>query len=141
MPLMRHLLLCRALDRKGRSVSRGTTVPANRRISAREADLVTWLLRNASVAGDLSVLEPSVGGLRVVARCSCGCPSVDFEPDGQSTGASPIADALGETASGVSVGVILWGRPGVITGLELCERDRPVRDLPERSTLHAWDSA
>jgi hypothetical protein len=116
-------------------------MPADRPISPREAELVSWLVRNASVAGDLSSLEPTVAGLRVVGRCSCGCPSVDFERDGQAAGAEIIADARGETPDGVNVGAIVWGRHGAITGLELYELDRPVSDLPERSSMHAWDSA
>jgi hypothetical protein len=103
--------------------------------------VVTWLLRHASVAGDLSPLESSVAGLRVVGRCSCGCPSVDFEPGGQSAGSSILADALGNNASGAEVGLILWGRHGAITGLEAYELGEAVRDLPDRSTLHTWDSA
>jgi hypothetical protein len=123
------------------NVSCGSTIPADRPISSDEANLVTWLLRNASRAGDLTDLESSVPALRVVARCSCGCPSIDFEPDGQGPGRAPIAEALGETQDGVGVGVILWGRPGVITGLELYELGQPVRDLPELATLHASASA
>lgn len=114
------------------------TLPADRPISRSEAELVVWMLRHASTAGDLSSLEPAVAGLRVVGRCSCGCPSVDFEPAGQAEEAGPIADARGETANGVPVGLILWGRRGAVTGLELYELGSAVRTLPELSSLRPW---
>lgn len=99
---------------------------------------MTWLLLHASVVGSLAHLEPAVRALRVVARCSCGCPSVDFEVDGQTRPAQPIADATGRTADGTELGVMLWGRADSITGLECYEMDRPCRSLPLVTTLQAW---
>ena len=84
------------------------TIPQNRPLSLAEAAIVRWMLQNASRAGDLSNLEPSVADLRVVGRCSCGCPSVDFMPGGQALGASLIAEAQGVTADGNAVGVLLF---------------------------------
>jgi hypothetical protein len=115
-----------------------STIPDDRPISDAEVELVAWLLSQASTAGDLSELLPSVPTLRVVGRCSCGCPSVDFAVNGQGAGAAPIADSRGKTAEGVEVGVILWGRDGAVTGLELYEFDQPVRSLPQTATLSPW---
>ncbi len=93
-----------------RTILGAEKIPDDRPISDAEGSLVLWLLRNASVAGDLSHLESSVAGLRVVGHCGCGCPSVDFQGGGQAAGAKPIADAVGETAEGTSVGIILGKR-------------------------------
>jgi len=106
------------------------TLPEDRQISTAEAGIVRWLLLHASQIGDLSHLAPWVSGLRVVGRCSCGCPSVDFVAGGQAIGASPIANAYGMTADGVAVGVILWERDGAVSGLEFYDVTQPVRSLP-----------
>jgi len=71
-------------------------VPENRPISDEEAVIVTWMLSHASVGGSNPALESTVGGLRVVGRCHCGCASVDFAKNGQAPPARPIADATGK---------------------------------------------
>jgi hypothetical protein len=57
--------------------------------------------------------------LRVVGKCDCGCDSVDFVEQGKIKHAKPIADGIGSTSRGGKVGVIIWGTPEVITGLEI----------------------
>lgn len=115
------------------------TLEEDRPISPAEAEIVVWLLAHASVAGPLAHLEPTVPALRVVGRCSCGCPSIDFVRGRVASGL--LADATGRSANGVEMGVILWGQPGAITGLELYELGRPVRSLPEVSSLRPWSAA
>jgi len=115
-----------------------TTIPDDRPASEPEAAIASWMLRNASQAGDLSDLEPSLIGLRVVGGCSCGCPSVDFVAGGQAAGASPVANAHGTTAEGVAVGVILWERDASVSALEFYELGEPVRSLPLVDSLIAW---
>ncbi len=122
-------------------ILKGETISDDRPVSDAEGNLVLWLLRNASVAGDLSHLEASVTGLRVVGHCGCGCPSVDFQVGGQAAGAKPIADALGKTLEGTDVGIILWGRDDEVFGLELYELGEAVRSLPTIESLRPWRSA
>jgi len=117
------------------------TIPEDRPASTAEAAITRWLLQNASEVGDLSDLEPSLIGLRVVGRCSCGCPSVDFVVGGQAVGASRIANAYGTTADGVAVGVILWERDGAVSSLEFYDLGEPVRSLPLVESLSAWPPA
>jgi hypothetical protein len=114
------------------------TIPEDRPASADEAAITQWVLQNASQAGDLSDLEPSLLGLRVVGRCSCGCPSVDFVAGGQALGAAPVANAHGTTAEGVAVGVILWERDGAVSALEFYQLGEPVCSLPLVESLVAW---
>ena len=113
------------------------TLKEDRAISADEAAVVTWMLLHASVAGPLGHFEPTVKTLRVVGACSCGCPSVDFEVNGQTPPARPIADATGQTAEGTEAGVILWGHEDAITGLEFYERGAAIKALPLVRTLRA----
>jgi hypothetical protein len=115
-----------------------TTLNEDRPISTDEMEVVTWLLLHASVTGSLEHLSKTVQVLRVVGRCQCGCPSVDFEIDGQTLPSQPIADATGTLADGTEVGVSLWGRTDAITGLEFYEMGGPIRSLPIISTLRAW---
>jgi len=114
------------------------TLKEDRAISTDEAAVVTWMLLHASVAGPLAHFKPTVNTLQVVGRCSCGCPSVDFEVNGRTPPARPIADATGQTAEGTEVGVILWGREDTITGLEFYERGAAIRAMPLVRTLRAW---
>ena len=117
------------------------TLPEDRPASEAEIAITRWMLANASQAGDLSDLEPSLIGLRVVGTCSCGCPSVDFVPGGQAEGASPVANAHGVTAEGVDVGAILWERDASVSALEFYELGEPVRSLPLVESLIAWPPA
>jgi hypothetical protein len=117
---------------------RSITLKEDRPISADEADVVVWMLAHASVVGSLAHLGPTVKTLRVVGRCSCGCPSVDFQVNGQTPPAQPIADATGHTTDGTEVGVILWGHQDSITGLEMYEFGQVVRSLPLVASLRAW---
>jgi len=94
-------------------------VPEDRPISPDEAALVAWLLSHGSLEGDLSALQISVNGLRVVARCTCGCPSVDFVSGGQRDPAIPVAEGFGVTASGDVVAATLWQLGEVVSGLEV----------------------
>ena len=114
------------------------TIPQHRRLSPAEEAIVRWMLRNASRAGDLSKLEPSVTSLRVVGRCSCGCPSIDFVPGGQAMGAQLVAEAQGVTSDGYVVGVLLWVLNGAISALEFYDVDEPARALPTVDSLVIW---
>ena len=111
------------------------TVTEDRPLSAREIEIVSWLLAHASRS--LEHLASMPNTLRVVGRCDCGCPSVDFEVGGQAPPNAPLVEATGRTADGIYVGVVLWGRRDVVTGLEFHEMDRPVRSLPLVATLQS----
>jgi hypothetical protein len=98
------------------------TVEEDRPISEREAELVTWLLKSGATRRSLQHLAGDVSKLRVVGRCGCGCASVDFEENGRHCVRShPIAEAYGETPTGLKFGLILWGRDDAVTGLEIYE--------------------
>jgi hypothetical protein len=113
---------------------------ADRSISAREIAVVTWLLEHAPVEGRYPHLLDGVPRLRVVARCDCGCASVDFERGGQSAARAWIlADAVGKSPAGLSCGLILWGRDDAVTGLEIYGGAPGSADeLPALDSLRPW---
>jgi hypothetical protein len=117
---------------------RVTTLDEDRPISAHEAEIVTWMLLHVSVGGSLAGLVETVKQLRVVGRCSCGCPSVEFVVRGQTLPFQPIADATAQNAFGAEIGVSLWARSDAITGLEFYEMAVPVNSLPLARTLKTW---
>jgi phosphoglycerate dehydrogenase-like enzyme len=54
-------------------------IPERRRISQSEAEGIQAALDRASVAPVDSPLNAAIPDLNVVARCECGCASVDFD--------------------------------------------------------------
>jgi hypothetical protein len=112
------------------------TLEEDRPISARELEVVSWLIQNASAEGPLRQLLDGVPHLRVVGRCSCGCASVGFERNRQSPFNHPIANATAETRSGLKCGLVLWGRDDAVTGLGIYELDPgTTTELPALETL------
>ena len=93
-------------------------IPEERPINDAERELLLWLLRNGVPGAQL--LTKQVDGLRVKSKCSCGCPTVDFEISGEAKPMPRIlADVYGKTAKGEEVGVILWADEGRISSLEV----------------------
>ena len=89
-----------------------------RPLTSNERSVVEWMLANA-LNNPGYVVEEDLSELRVVGQCPCGCVSIDFVPEGQSGGATPIADALAISPDGASAGVILWAKEGRLSGLEV----------------------
>jgi hypothetical protein len=82
----------------------------------------------------------TISDLKVIGRCECGCAAIDLDalPSGQPS--IPIADGTGTTLSGGQVGVIVWGRPEAITGLEIYDRGAGDSDLVLLipTSIRAW---
>src|SRR4051794_11498084 len=94
----------------------------DRAMTQDEASVVTWLLDHAQV--DLTAYrQQSVQNLRVVGGCSCGCASLYFVPDVRPGKAQILADELAVYPDGQQAGLILWGREGRITWLEVYDCD------------------
>lgn len=109
-----------------------------RPISAAEAELVRWLLTQAARIDGTESLSSQVESLLVAERCDCGCPSVEFLVEGLSATASIIAEAGGHSPEGIPVGVVLWGRAGRLSGLEVYDLgDASIISLPRPAVLRA----
>lgn len=99
-------------------------IPVERTLSQDERILLEWLLARPSsnmTDAEVSNYRSQVAKLRVVAKCSCGCPTVDFAlGSDRKCGASDIvAEAGGKSPEEVSVGVILHARGGELSELEI----------------------
>jgi hypothetical protein len=79
----------------------------------------------------------------VVSRCGCGCPTVDLAVSGQaapvSSATTILAEAGGVSPEGVRVGVIVHGREGRISELEIYSLAGEAKfSLPRIDDLEIW---
>src|SRR5262245_13669856 len=96
-------------------------VPEDRELTEKERLLIERLLSNGNAESRTYVAQLS--RVTVVSRCSCGCPTVDLAVDGRTASLGSATEILGE-AGGVSpegrpFGVILHGRQGLLSELEV----------------------
>jgi hypothetical protein len=91
----------------------------NRPITAAEVAVIRAALERAATVPGYLALAEGLSALCVIDQCPCGCDSVDFAEHDPENPAEPIADAIGETPAGGMVGVIVWGLPARVTGLEI----------------------
>ena len=112
--------------------------PEPRSLSTEERILLEWLLANGS--SESKEYSSQIGSLRVVSRCTCGCPSIDLalgDRQHRKTGPSTlVADFVGKTPEGVDVGVIVHVREGEISELEVY----PISDAKSPFSLPTSDS-
>jgi hypothetical protein len=113
-------------------------ISVDRTLSKAERALLEWLL--VKETPDAALYTSQIDSIRVVSRCGCGCPTVDFAlHSGRKVGASHIvAEASGKSPEGISVDVILHAREGELSELEVYSReglDAPF-DLPCPESLH-----
>jgi hypothetical protein len=121
-------------------------IPVERSLSQNERILLEWLLAHPSqdLAGpDLSKYRSQVDNVHVVAKCGCGCPTVDLAlQSGRKYGASKIlAEAGGRSPEGISIAVTLHAREGELSELEVYsteELDVPF-SLPLPDSLEPYE--
>lgn len=105
-----------------------TREPQNRSLTKHERDLVLWLVEHSNL--DARRLLPQISSLRAVARCNCGCPTIDLASDREPAarkGEQLVSDWLAEV-DGMPVGVMLWQANDRISTLEVYSlpgTDRP----------------
>ena len=111
----------------------------DRRINADEVAVLRAVLSIAATGPESRTLADLVDDLQVVSACTCGCDSIDFaRADEQKS--TPVAQAIGQTARGGTVGVIVWGTSRHITGLEVYDLGAGRDDLrlPIPSSIRPW---
>lgn len=95
--------------------------PERRPLTDAERALLEWLLANGSP--EAKQYASQLSQVRVVGRCTCGCPSIDLAiGDRQQRTVGPshvLADFEGVTADGIEVGLILHAREGQLSELEV----------------------
>lgn len=105
----------------------GGSPTVERLLSAEERALLRWLLERGGE--DAHALLPQLDQARVVARCACGCASVDLAVDGRPAD----DDALMGTVTpdfffwtepdGGLCGVFVFAKGGTLVGLEVWSVD------------------
>jgi hypothetical protein len=81
-----------------------------------EANLVRWLVEHGKPEAREFILE--LDELRVVSRCPCGCPSINFVLDG-SGGMQILSDYVYEDTDGHTIGVFAFAQNGILAGIEV----------------------
>jgi hypothetical protein len=112
----------------------------NRPINDDEVRVIRTALERCAEIPNASALVPTLSNLRVVGGCECGCASVDFDVTAPEQ-KRPIADGLGLLSNGKRVGVIVWGTPDAVRGLEIYDMSATVRDLPlsQLQSITPWE--
>jgi hypothetical protein len=117
-------------------------IPDERPLTAAGYQLARWMLENGGpeAKGFLPQLEHA----RVVARCPCGCASIDFEIAGYprpAGGLRVLGDFLCGGENDLS-GVFIFERDGVLAGIEVygLAGDAPEM-LPELGALRPFDAS
>jgi len=87
-----------------------------RDLTSDERRLLRWLLEHGKP--EASDLIPQLPGLRVVSRCPCGCPSIDFVPPTPG-GMQIVSDYMFEDEAGQMIGVFAFAVAGTLAGLEV----------------------
>jgi len=97
---------------------------------------VRQALEVCSVTAIEEGLRASVPALEVVALCGCGCDTVEFSRCNWAEPPQLIADGIGVTPSGASVGVLVFAGASGIACLEVYNlfEEAPAR-LPVASTI------
>jgi len=115
-------------------------IPERRSIGASELEVIRAAIEKAAVEPVDTEVKGAVDRLQVIGRCECGCAGIDFEAPKSEQRPAPLADAIGRTARGGRVGVIVWGRPDAITGLEIYDLGAGDDDLalPAPGSIEPW---
>ncbi len=119
-------------------------IPDVRPVTEDERRLFEWLLYHGTTAGGSYLKQfPSVS---VVSRCGCGCPTIDLAVSDRgaslSSATTILADAYGMSPEGVRVGIIVHGREGLISELEVYSLSRETKFSPPRlEDIENYDGA
>ena len=96
-------------------------VPEARELSEKERVLLEQLLLHGKAESTTDVEQLS--RVTVASRCGCGCPTIDLAVAGRiAPPGSPsviLSDGGGVSPEGISFGVILHGREGLLSELEV----------------------
>jgi len=116
-------------------------VPERPGIYQSEAEIIRAALEHGAVGTLDETARAAIPNLEVVARCECGCASVDFDAPTSEQRSGMMADATGQTPRGGQVGVIVWGRSDAITGLEIYDLGAGDDDLvlPVPTSVISWE--
>jgi hypothetical protein len=108
-------------------------IPDVRQLTSKERSLLERLLSHG--VAELKSHVDQLPLVTVVSRCGCGCPTIDLAVDGKTAShGSPsliLSEASGISPEGVSFGIILHSRGGLIAELETYPLEDAVFTLPD----------
>jgi hypothetical protein len=108
-------------------------VPDARQLTPTERALLEKLLSHGTAESKAHVEQLPL--VTVASRCGCGCPTIDLEVDGRAAShRSPsliLSEASGVSPEGVSFGIILHSREGLISELETYPLEDAAFTLPD----------
>jgi hypothetical protein len=116
-------------------------LPKPRPISIKEIAVVERALAVGAVDDEASRLMASVRTLQVVARCDCGCASVDFLLLQPGVIAHKVADAVASAPDGEHLGLIVWADNGALSALEIYNFTERPAPLPTIPSIHGYGSS
>ena len=115
------------------------SIAEDRLLTSKEAQLAGWLLAHGVL--EAVSFEPQLTSARVVARCGCGCASIDFAVGGRrgraSEGMAVLSDYQWRDSSGNLFGVFVFAYGNTLGGLEVWSIDGQATptQLPEIEQL------
>jgi len=117
-------------------------ISGERPLTNAEYEIAQWMLEHGEPEAKAFLAQ--LRRARVVARCPCGCASIDFEIAGHprpTGGLRILADFLYGGESDLS-GVFIFERNGVLAGIEVygLAGDAP-KTLPEHASLRPFGSS
>jgi hypothetical protein len=96
-------------------------IPDIRELTPQERLLLEQLLRHGTEESKAYIEQ--LPRVTVVSRCGCGCPSIYLSVDGKvvppSAGSEILSEAKGVSPEGRPFSIILHGRKGVLSELEV----------------------
>jgi hypothetical protein len=110
-----------------------SSIIEDRPLTRQERALLQWLLEHGQPSAAAHVRE--IDGLRVVARCGCGCASIDFVDF--SAALEILADYKWQDEAGHLFGAFAFAKEGHLAGLEVWSVDGEATPttLPDPSVL------
>jgi hypothetical protein len=109
-----------------------------RRITRHEAEVLRRALEICPAGPVAQDLLDSISNLEVVARCECGCDTVEF---GRIDWAGPpelVAEGVAQTADGMAVGLLVFGTADAVTCLEVYSLDDEPARLPTVESIRPY---
>jgi len=102
------------------------TTLALRPLAPDEERFIRWTLEHGS--DEAKSYLPQLEGMRAKSSCSCGCPSISLvisgaAPAGVAAKERIVVDLSGQTADGISVGVLIFQDDGKLSELEIYPYD------------------
>jgi len=118
-------------------------IPDARQLTTKERSLLERLISHGTEESKMYVEQLPL--VSVASRCGCGCPTIDLAVSGRAAShGSPsviLSEAHGVSPEGITFGIILHGRDGLISELETYPLEDATFSLPDIELINFKDPA